>query len=74
MVLVELDEVKTKAQPSTGRKQLWTYTALVLVGGLQYLLADGTTKGLFEQLAGLLCRLDVLDGTRRLLVLADGAS
>ena len=74
VVLVELDEVKTKAQPSTGRKQLWTYTALVLVGGLQYLLADGTAKGLFEQLAGLLCRLDVLDGTRRLLVLADGAS
>jgi hypothetical protein len=74
VVLVELDEVKTKAQPSTGRKQLWTYTALVLVGGLQYLLADGTTEGLFEQRAGLLCRLEVLDGTRPLLVLADGAS
>jgi hypothetical protein len=74
VVLVELDEVKTKAQATTGRKQLWTYTALVLVGGLQYHLADGTAEGLFEQLAGLLCRLDVLDGTRQLLVLADGAS
>lgn len=74
VVLVELDEVKTKAQAATGRKQLLTYTALVLVGGLQYLLADGTTAGLFEQLAGLLCGLDVLDGTRQLLVVADGAS
>jgi hypothetical protein len=74
VVLVELDEVKTKAQATTGRKQVWTYTALVLVGGLQYLLADGTAEGVFEQLAGLLCRLDVLDGTRHLLVLADGAS
>src|SRR5262249_36410252 len=73
-VLVELDEVKTKAQPTTGRKQILTYTALVLVGGLQYLLADGSAEGLFEQLAGLLCGLDVLDGMRQLLVLADGAS
>jgi hypothetical protein len=74
MVLVELDEVKTKAQKSTGRKQVLTFTGAVLVGGLQYLLADRTAEGLFEQLAGLLCRLDVLDGTRQLLVLADGAS
>src|SRR5262249_45055216 len=74
MVLVELDEVKTKAQATTGRKQLLTYTGLVLVGGLQDLLAAGTSEGLFEQLAGLLCGLDVLDGTRQLLVLADGAS
>jgi hypothetical protein len=74
VVLVELDEVKTKAQATTGRKQLLTFTGLVLVGGLQYLLADATAEGLFEQLAGLLCRLDVLDGARQLLVLADGAS
>ena len=30
-VIVEPDEVKTKAQPSTGRKEVWTYTAVVLV-------------------------------------------
>src|SRR5262249_54103554 len=46
----------------------------VLVGGLQYPLADGTAEGLSEQLAGLLCGLDVLDGARQLLALADGAS
>jgi hypothetical protein len=46
----------------------------VLVGGLQYLLADGTAERQFEQPAGLLCRLDVIDGTRQLLVPADGAS
>jgi hypothetical protein len=74
VVLVELDEVKTKAQATTGRKQLLTFTGLVLVAGLQYLLADATAEGLFEQLAGLLCQLDVLDGTRPVLVLADGAS
>jgi hypothetical protein len=74
VVLVELDEVKTKAQATTGRKQLLTFTGLVLVAGLQYLLADATAEGLFEQLAGLLCRLDVPDGARQLLVLADGAS
>jgi hypothetical protein len=74
VVLVELDEVKTKAQATTGRKQLLTFTGLVLVAGLQYLLADATAEGLFEQLAGLLCHLDVCDGTQQLLVLADGAA
>ena len=34
-VIVEPDEVKTKAQPSTGRKEVWTYTAVVLVAGLR---------------------------------------
>jgi hypothetical protein len=29
-VVVEPDEVKTKAQPSTGRKEVWTFTAVVL--------------------------------------------
>ena len=40
-VIVEPDEVKTKAQPSTGRKEVWTYTAVVLVAGLQYAFAAG---------------------------------
>jgi hypothetical protein len=35
VVIVELDEVKTKAQPSTGRKEIWTYTAVVLVATLR---------------------------------------
>jgi hypothetical protein len=73
-VLVELDEVKTKAQKATQRKHVLTFTGVVLVAGFQYLLADATAEGLFEQLAGLLCRLDVLDGTRPVVVLADGAS
>ena len=34
-VIVEPDEVKTKAQPSTGRKEVWTYTAVILVAGLR---------------------------------------
>jgi Uncharacterised protein family (UPF0236) len=73
-VIVEPDEVKTKAQPSTGRKEVWTYTAVVLVAGWQYALAEATAEGLWLQLGALLLELGVLSGERRLLVLGDGAS
>jgi Uncharacterised protein family (UPF0236) len=74
VVIVEPDEVKTKAQPSTGRKEIWTYTAVVLVAGLRYALADATTEGLWLQVSALLLELGVVGGDRRLLVLGDGAS
>jgi Uncharacterised protein family (UPF0236) len=73
-VIVEPDEVKTKAQPSTGRKEVWTYTAVVLVAGLQYAFAEATAEGLWLQVSALLLGLGVLDGERRLLVLGDGAA
>lgn len=73
-VIVEPDEVKTKAQPSTGRKEIWTYTAVVLVGGLRYAFAEASAGGLWLQVSALLLELGVLDGERRLLVLGDGAS
>ena len=73
-VIVEPDEVKTKAQPSTGRKEVWTFTAVVLVAGLSYAFADATTEGLWLQVSALLVDLEVLSGQRRLLVLGDGAS
>jgi hypothetical protein len=73
-VIVEPDEVKTKAQPSTGRKEVWTYTAVVLVAGLRYALAEATSEGLWFQVAALLLELGVVDGERRLLVLGDGAT
>jgi hypothetical protein len=73
-VIVEPDEVKTKAQPSTGRKEVWTYTAVVLVGGLRYALAEASVEGLWLQVAALLLELGVLNGARRLLVLGDGAT
>jgi hypothetical protein len=73
-VIVEPDEVKTQAQPSTGRKEVWTYTAVVLVGGLRYALAEAAVEGLWLQVAALLLELGVLNGARRLLVLGDGAS
>ena len=66
VVIVEPDEVKTKAQPSTGRKEIWTYTAVVLVAGLRYALADATPEGLWLQVSALLLELDVLSGGRRL--------
>jgi Uncharacterised protein family (UPF0236) len=73
-VIVEPDEVKTKAQPSTGRKEVWTYTAVVLVAGLRYAFAEATAEGLWLQVAALLLELQVLSGERRLLVLGDGAA
>jgi Uncharacterised protein family (UPF0236) len=73
-VIVEPDEVKTKARPSTGRKEVWTYTAVVLVAGLQYAFAEATAEGLWLQVSALLPDLGVLSGERRLLVLGDGAS
>ena len=71
---VEPDEVKTKAQPSTGRKEVWTYTAVVLVCGLQYAFAEATAEGLWLQVSALLLELGVLRGERQLLVLGDGAA
>jgi hypothetical protein len=73
-VIVEPDEVKTKAQSSTGRKEVWTYTAVVLVAGLRYALAGATAEGLWLQVAALLVESGVLRGERQLLVLGDGAA
>ena len=70
-VIVEPDEVKTKAQGSTGRKQVWTYTAVVLVAGLHYAFAGATAEGLWLQVSALLLELQALSGERRLLVLGD---
>ena len=74
VVIVEPDEVKTKAQRSSGRKEIWTYTAVVLAAGLRYCFAEATAQGLWLQVSALLLELGVLDGERRLLVLGDGAA
>jgi hypothetical protein len=74
VVIVEPDEVKTKAQPTTGRKDVWTYTAVVLVAGWRYAWAEATAEGLWLQVGALLVELGVLRGARRLVVLGDGAS
>ena len=73
-VIVEPDEVKTKAQASTGRKEIWTYTAAVLVAGLRHVFVDTTPESLLVQVSALLWQLGVLNSERRLLVLGDGAS
>src|SRR5512133_1194565 len=43
-VIVEPDEVKTKAQSSTGRQEVWTYTAVV-AGGRMALRVRGSDGG-----------------------------
>lgn len=73
VVLVELDEVKVHAQAHTGRKQILALTAMVLIAGRCWHLAAGTTQELTYQVGALLAVLGVHRGTRRLLVLADGA-
>jgi hypothetical protein len=73
-VIVQPDEVKTKAQATTAGKEVWTFTAVVLVAGLRYALAESTAEGLWFQVAALLVHLGVLSGRRQVLVLGDGAS
>ena len=58
-VIVEPDEVKTKAQSATGRKEVWTHTAVVLVAGWRYALAEATPEGLWSQAGALLLELGV---------------
>jgi hypothetical protein len=72
-VLVELDEVKVHAQAPTGRKQILTLTAVVMIAGHCWHLAAATTQELTYQVGALLAVLGAHRGTRRLLVLADGA-
>jgi hypothetical protein len=72
-VAVELDEVKVKAQPHTGRKEVWLFTAVARLAGWCHLLVDATQDGLTRQLAALLHGLGVMTGRRPLTVLADGA-
>jgi hypothetical protein len=73
VVLVELDEVKVHAQAQTGRKQVLALTAVVMITGRCWHLAAATTQELAYQVGALLAVLGVHRGTRRLLVLADGA-
>jgi hypothetical protein len=73
VVLVELDEVKVHAQARAERKQILALTAVVLLAGRCWHLAADTTQELVYQVGALLAVLGVHRGTRRLLVLADGA-
>jgi hypothetical protein len=71
--LVELDEVKVHARPTTGRQQLLVDTALVMTAGLSYHFAAATTAELAYQVGAFLAASGVHRGTHSLLVLADGA-
>jgi hypothetical protein len=70
---VEFDEVKVRAQPTTGRKQLAVYTALVMTAGLSWHFAAATGAESAYQVGALLSILEVHRGARWLLALADGA-
>ena len=74
LVIVAPDEVKTKAQPTTGRQEVGTSTAVVLGAGGRDAFAEATAEGLGFQVGALLRELGVLRGERPLLVLGDGAA
>jgi hypothetical protein len=73
-VLLQVDEVKTKAQAHCEVKAQFVYTGVLLVGDQRYYLAEATPQRLWQQVAALLCLLGVCAGKRRLLLLADGAA
>ena len=70
----QVDEVKTKAQASSGCKENWTYTATVQLGGRCHYFAEASAEQLWRGVAALLCCLGVRRGGLQLLVLADGAA
>ena len=72
-VVVQPDGVLTHAQPQTGGKRLESYTAVVLLAGRSWCFAAANPQDLIVGVAGLLARLGVHEGKRRLLFLADGA-
>ena len=72
-VMVQLDEVKVHAQAHTARQQILALTAVVMIAGRGWHLAAATSQELAYQVGALLAVLGVHRGTRRLLVLADGA-
>jgi hypothetical protein len=73
-VIVVPDAVKTKAQPTTGHKEVGTSTAVVLVAGGRSAFAEATAERLWFQGAALLLELGVLRGERPWLALGDGAA
>jgi hypothetical protein len=72
-VLVQVDEVKVKAQPQTGRSDLWTYTAVVMAAEITWNFVAGSAVDLWGQVGAFLATLGVHRGERGLLLLADGA-
>lgn len=72
-VLVQVDEVKVKAQPQTGRAAILVYTAVVMAAAVRWHLVAESVADLARQVGAVLAELEVHRGRRRLLVLADGA-
>jgi hypothetical protein len=72
-VVVQVDEVKTKAQACCEGKENWTYTGYVQAGERRSYLVEASADELWRVLTALLCTLGVLQGAKRLLLIADGA-
>lgn len=73
-VLVQVDEVKVKAQPQTGRDDLWTYTAVVMTAAVTRNFVADSAVDLWRQVGAFLATFGIHRGQCGLLLLADGAS
>lgn len=72
-VMVQADEVLTHAQPSTGMKQIKTYTAVVSTSERSWHFAEENAQLVVYLVGALLAVLRVHQGRRRLLFVNDGA-
>lgn len=72
-VVLQPDEVQTKAQAGESGKRNTTFTATVHVEDRTYYLAACCAATLWRLAAAVLCRLGVPEGARGLLVIGDGA-
>lgn len=73
LIFIQMDEVRVVAQPISGRKELWIYTAVVNADGKKYYFSSESATGLFYQVGSLLAVLGVQSGMREVCVISDGA-
>jgi hypothetical protein len=72
-IVAQFDEVKTKAQACTGQKEVWLYTAVLLLGGVSVYFSAPSCQALWYQVGAWLTVQGVHQQRYRLLVVGDGA-
>ena len=72
-VIAQFDEVKVRAQPRSGKKELLVYTSVVITENKSYYISAAKFREIFRQVGSLMAVLGVHEGKRELCVLGDGA-
>lgn len=73
LIIIQSDECIVPAQPGSKHKDIWVFTGVVNAGGRAYYFTAAAAAKLWYQIGALLGALGAHQGTRELLVLADGA-